>query len=113
MAVQYFDLSPTQSSASMIGHALGNGLAKNFIPPEQLVQRNQLQQGFFLVELEEKFIELNLQKQKAIQLQQELMLIINSQKDPAYVELTLKRVLGVVSKSEKKVFFSRDYSHHD
>jgi hypothetical protein len=30
----------------MIGHALGNGLAKNFIPPEQLVQRNQLQQAF-------------------------------------------------------------------
>jgi len=43
--VQVFDLSPTASTASMIGNALGMGLNKNFVPPEQLVQRGLLQEG--------------------------------------------------------------------
>lgn len=43
--VQVFDLSPTPSSASMIGNALGKGMAKNFVPPQQMVQRKMLQEG--------------------------------------------------------------------
>jgi len=43
--VQTFNLTPTPSSASMIGSALGQGMAKNFVPPEQMVQRNLLKQA--------------------------------------------------------------------
>ena len=40
--VQIFDMSPTESSASLIGKSLGEGLSKNFERPEQRVQRGLL-----------------------------------------------------------------------
>lgn len=43
--VQVFDASPTPSSASMIGNALGTGISKNFPDPQQLVQRGMLQEA--------------------------------------------------------------------
>lgn len=43
--VQVFDASPTPSSASMIGNALGMGLSKNFADPQQLVQRGMLEEA--------------------------------------------------------------------
>ncbi len=36
----------------------------------------------------------------------DLLLEISSQDDPDYIELTLKRVLGLVSKGEQKFFFA-------
>ena len=44
--VQVFDLTPTQSTASMIGNALGMGVAKNLPQPEQMVQRGLLRDAF-------------------------------------------------------------------
>ena len=43
--VQLINLTPTPSQASMLGQSVGQGIAKNFAPPEQLVQRGMLQQA--------------------------------------------------------------------
>lgn len=43
--VQVFNPSPVQSNASLIGNALGTGVAKNFADPQQLVQRGMLEQA--------------------------------------------------------------------
>jgi hypothetical protein len=44
---------------------------------------------------------------QAIQSQKELLRKINSQSDPAYVELVLMRVLGLVPEGQTKVFFKK------
>lgn len=41
----------------------------------------------------------------AAAVQEDLLLRINSQSDPAWVELTLKRGLGLVSEEQTKVWF--------
>ena len=41
--VQIIDPSPVESRASLLGKAMAQGMAKNFAPPEQLVQRGMLQ----------------------------------------------------------------------
>lgn len=43
--VQVFNVSPTPSTAGMIGNALGMGVNKNFPDPQQLVQRQMLQKA--------------------------------------------------------------------
>jgi hypothetical protein len=43
--VQVFDASPTPSSASMLGNAIGVGINKNFPDPQQMVQRGMLQKA--------------------------------------------------------------------
>jgi hypothetical protein len=43
--VQVFSPSPRAMQAGQIGQALGLGVGKNFVPPEQLVQRGLLQEG--------------------------------------------------------------------
>ncbi len=43
--VQYFNPIPTPTNASMIGNALGQGIAKNFPDPQQMVQRGMLQEA--------------------------------------------------------------------
>lgn len=52
----------------------------------------------------------DLEKQKAMALLQreELMLQIESQKDPAWVEMVLKRNLGLVPEGQVKVYFHKD-----
>lgn len=44
--VQVFDFSPVESNASLIGKALGQGFARNFVPPEQRVAQQQLSKAF-------------------------------------------------------------------
>lgn len=44
--VQVFDLTPTPSSASMLGQSLAQGIARNFPQPEQRVQQGLLQDAF-------------------------------------------------------------------
>lgn len=43
--VQVFDLSPTDSSGSLLGRAAAMGIARNYPQPEQVVQRNQLSEA--------------------------------------------------------------------
>ncbi len=47
------------------------------------------------------------EKMKALAEQQELLLQIESQTDPAWVEMVLKRNLGLVPEGQVKVYFSK------
>ena len=51
--------------------------------------------------------ELILQKELATALHEKLLLQVNSQSDPAWVELVLMKGLGLVPESQTKVFFTR------
>ena len=59
--------------------------------------------------------QLKSEKEKALDLQKSLLMQINSQSDPAWIELTLRKVLGVVPEGQTKVFFtgsdSEDITH--
>lgn len=57
--------------------------------------------------LDEQRQELEMQKEKAVSLNQSLQLQVNSQSDPAWVELTLMKVLGVVPEGQTKVLFTK------
>lgn len=56
--------------------------------------------------LNEQWGLLQQEKDKLLQEQSDLKLQVNSQSDPAWVELTLKRKLGLVPEGQKKVFFN-------
>lgn len=56
--------------------------------------------------LEEQFIDLERQKKEALALQEKLVLEINSQSDPAWVEIVLMKGLGLVPEGQIKVFFN-------
>lgn len=51
--------------------------------------------------------ELLQEKEKALELQIDLLLQVNSQSDPAWVELKLMEKLGLVPEGHRKVFFER------
>lgn len=55
--------------------------------------------------LQEQYVDLERQKKEALALQDKLMLEINSQSDPAWVELMLMKGLGLVPEGQIKVFF--------
>jgi len=57
--------------------------------------------------LSERLISLQLEKKKALSLQKDLIMQINSQSDPAWVELTLMRGLGLVPEGQIKVLFTQ------
>lgn len=48
------------------------------------------------------------EKQAALERQQELLLETQSQSDPAWVEMVLKRNLGLVPEGQVKVYFHQD-----
>lgn len=50
------------------------------------------------------------QKQSLLEQHEDLILQVNSQQDPAWVELTLMKELGVVPKGSVKVFFQPERS---
>ena len=54
-----------------------------------------------------KLMELRGEKQIAKSTQEDLLLQINSQSDPAWVELTLMKGLGLVPEGQTKVFFTQ------
>ena len=58
--------------------------------------------------LNQRLTELESQKKEALDLQKSYLLQINSQHDPAWLELTLMRVLGLVPEGQTKVYFSED-----
>lgn len=55
--------------------------------------------------LHEQWLDLKMQKEKALSINQSLHLQINSQSDPAWVELTLMKGLGVVPEGQTKILF--------
>ena len=55
--------------------------------------------------LHERFLELEQEKVEAQALRHDLMIQINSQSDPAWVELTLMKGLGLVPEGQIKVLF--------
>ena len=55
--------------------------------------------------LHRHFLHLEQEKKEALVLQEDLLLQINSQSDPEWVELTLKKVLGLVAHDETKIYF--------
>jgi len=56
----------------------------------------------------ERFETLKKEKENALLEQEELLLQVNSQKEPAWVEMVLKRNLGVVPEGQIKVYFKKD-----
>jgi hypothetical protein len=67
----------------------------------------QKQRKEFLEDFRGKLEEFRTEKQKAVQLKHHLLLKINSQSDPAFVELTLMKVLGVVPEGYTKIYFDK------
>jgi hypothetical protein len=55
--------------------------------------------------LYDRFLQLEMEKKEALAIQEDLLLQINSQSDPEWVELTLKKVLGLISQEETKIYF--------
>lgn len=57
--------------------------------------------------LSEHWTKLQVEMSTALQTQQELLKQINSESDPAWVELVLMQKLGVVPEGQTKVFFKK------
>lgn len=70
------------------------------------------EQGYNKIEndskkLMEQFKKLEKEKEKALVTQENLLLQLESQSDPAWVELLLMKELGVVPEGQTKVFFKK------
>jgi hypothetical protein len=61
-----------------------------------------------IVALESHLQQLNSEKQYLLQEREELLLNVQSQSDPAWVELTLMKGLGLVPEGKVKVYFDTD-----
>lgn len=59
-------------------------------------------------QLKEQFAFLEAEKQKAIKIQRDLQLQVNSQSDMAWMELTLMQGAGVCPEDQQKVYFFND-----
>lgn len=59
--------------------------------------------------LEETLFLLKQEKEKAIQKQNKLLLTINSQSDPAWVELVLFKELGLIPEGDTKIWFQTEH----
>lgn len=60
------------------------------------------------LELQEKIADLESLKSLMERESEELALQIQSQKDPEWIEMVLKKRLGVVPEGQMKVYFKRD-----
>lgn len=60
------------------------------------------------VKLYEQFKDLQIEKKRGLAIQKELLLKINSESDPAWVELTLMKGLGLVPEGQTKVLFFKE-----
>ncbi len=59
-------------------------------------------------QLDSKIKDLQLQKEMALQKREQLQLQIESQNDPAWIEMLLMKKLGVVPEGQVKVYFERE-----
>lgn len=53
-----------------------------------------------------QLVDLQQQKKEALSLREDLILQVNSQSDPAWVELVLMKGLGLIPEGQTKVFFT-------
>lgn len=60
--------------------------------------------------LYEQLMVLQAAKAKALEIQNSLLLQVNSESDPAWIELTLMQRLGLVPEGQIKVFFTKEPS---
>ncbi|HSX12781.1 MAG TPA: hypothetical protein VLF61_04745 [Rhabdochlamydiaceae bacterium] len=60
------------------------------------------------LQLDTKIKQMELQRLTAMQKREDLRLQIESQTDPAWIEMLLKKKLGVVPEGQIKVYFERD-----
>jgi hypothetical protein len=60
-----------------------------------------------LSELEQRLTALHHEKKTAIETQEELKKQVRSQEDPAWIELTLMKGLGLVPDGQRKVYFKK------
>lgn len=58
--------------------------------------------------LYEQLLELRSEKENALAVQEDLLMQINSQSDPAWIELTLMKELGLVPEGQTKVYFKKN-----
>jgi hypothetical protein len=58
--------------------------------------------------LQERLAEIEKEKDAACKVHEDLLLQINSQSDPAWIEMTLMKGLGVVPEGQVKVYFKKD-----
>ena len=63
-----------------------------------------------IASLDEHLGYLNTERARLLQEKEDLLLQINSQSDPAWIQLTLMKGLGLVPEGQSKVYF---YSEHD
>jgi hypothetical protein len=66
------------------------------------------QKDFSYQEMKSRLSSLEQEKGALLAHQEELLLQIQSQSDPAWVEMVLKRNLGLVPKDQTKVYFKQD-----
>lgn len=59
-------------------------------------------------EIASRLVQLEKEKEVALEEQEDLLFQIDSQDDPAYVELVLKRRLGLVPEGQTKVYFQEE-----
>lgn len=59
-------------------------------------------------ELQTKLDKYNLDKRLALQEHEDLLLQMSSQNDPAWIEMTLKKRLGMVPEGQMKVYFKKE-----
>lgn len=78
-------------------------LACAILYEQSLQQRETLYQ-----QLNEQKRALQEEKEIALEEQQQLLRQINSQKDPAWIELTLMKEMGLFPEGQKKVYFYPD-----
>lgn len=57
--------------------------------------------------LKKRYLEVEEEKLRLLSIQEDLLLQINSQSDPAWVELMLIKGLGLVPEGQTKVYFER------
>ena len=68
---------------------------------ERAIQKRELQ----FIQLQEQLVSLQKEKKKVLYKQYNLSQQINSQSDPAWIELSLMKGLGVVPEDQQKVYF--------
>jgi hypothetical protein len=61
-----------------------------------------------LATLDARLETLNAEKSMLLQEKEDLLLQVNSQSDPAWIQLTLMKGLGLVPEGQKKVYFHND-----
>lgn len=72
------------------------------------LEHEQKLQNVTFQELSLKVVELKREKIEAAKTKDNLLKQINSQSDPAWVELTLIKGLGLIPENHKKIYFPED-----